>query len=431
MNLIGAARRLIALESTPEAGNAEAALYAATLCREAGLHVEEQREFHRGLEQINVIARPTGGRPARELMLQTHLDTASAGHFGHWTKTLCNPFAATSYGDELFGLGTASGKLDFLAKLEALAAIKQNQFTTPPVLVGTFGAGTGMAGAIKLLRRKKVSATAALIGAPTQNRIAVAGAGRADVEITIPFSREEAEYRRAHDALESSSTQSRIFSGPQFAGQNAIQTLLDHLAQLPDGVVIMDLHGGVEGGGLPAGAILEIDLVSALNDPILPKLVRVRDGLMALGRELGNRGAVHLSTARASESDITLTGHCRLGPSLTDETLGPELKKLETLVRGLGATLRVRDYRPGFLAPSASVLLQAAQVRLRNLGGDANVIQSAFETEANVFCRLGVECLVFGPGESAGPASANESVRISEVKVAAEFYRGVIERFCV
>jgi succinyl-diaminopimelate desuccinylase len=53
-------------------------------------------------------------------------------------------------------------------------------------------------------------------------------------------------------------------------------------------------------------------------------------------------------------------------------------------------------------------------------------------TEANVFSRLGVKCLVWGPGQSVGNSHApNESIKISDLKLATEFYRRVIERYCL
>jgi len=158
---------MIGLESTPGHGNLAAAEFAGKLCEEAGLFVDYQRESVEGAEQCNVIARPQAQTPPREILFQTHLDTGEPGHFGHWTKTQANPFNASIYNDLIYGLGTADVKLDFLCKLEAMKEFVGKPLKTPFVLVGTFGAQNGMAGAIKLIRRKKLNAVSAFIGEPT------------------------------------------------------------------------------------------------------------------------------------------------------------------------------------------------------------------------------------------------------------------------
>ncbi len=81
MSLLEDCRRLVAIDSTPSHGNLAAAEFAGDLCVAAGLHVEHQRETVEGVEQCNVIARPQAGRPEREVLFQTHLDTVEAGHF--------------------------------------------------------------------------------------------------------------------------------------------------------------------------------------------------------------------------------------------------------------------------------------------------------------------------------------------------------------
>ena len=136
-------------------GCSEIAHYAAELCQKYGLHVEIQQETFNGLDQANVIARPMAQRPEAEFLMQTHLDTSDPGSYALWTKTGCNPFNASIYQDTLYGLGAANAKLDFLCKLKAIVGLGDQSWRLPFVLVGTFGEENGMAGAIKLIRKKK------------------------------------------------------------------------------------------------------------------------------------------------------------------------------------------------------------------------------------------------------------------------------------
>ena len=148
MNLIEACRQVIGLDSTPSQGTREVGEFFAALCKDAGLNVELDHESLSGVEQVNLIARPGSAPQPNELMLQTPMDTVEPGHFAAWTKTQSNPFAASIYGDELFGLGAAHAKLDFLCKLEAIRSLKGKKLRLPFVLVGTYGAQYGMSGAV-------------------------------------------------------------------------------------------------------------------------------------------------------------------------------------------------------------------------------------------------------------------------------------------
>lgn len=447
MNFLDQCRHLVGLDSTPSHGNLAAAEFVGKLCEEAGLHVEYQRESVGGVDQCNVIARPSATRPAREFLLQTHLDTVEAGHFSLWTKTQANPFNASIYNDVMFGLGTADTKLDFLCKLEAVKDLKNRDFKTPFVLAATFGAQDGMSGAIRLIRKKKVNAVRALVGEPTEMKLVTAGAGMAVVDVSIPFSEEERAYRRDHDLQESSSTQSKMFSGKAAhssapdLGQNAIMKMMEYLAQLPEGVAVMDLSGGINHNSVPAQAILEIDTVAGFKDPILPKISRIYSGLLELERDLkGFRESgfepehptMNIGMIRTNEAEVRMTGSCRLPPTVTDAIYEGWMKKLAVAVQEVGATFRVKDYRKGFSIDESSEFVSGTQQILAKIGLSPKTARVAMSCEANVFIRLGVECLVWGPGQSVGNSHApNESIKIKDLRMATEFYRAIVERFCL
>jgi len=432
-------RRLIGLESTPGHGNLAAAEFVGRLCEEAGLHVDYQRENVDGAEQCNVIARPTAETPAKEILFQTHLDTGAAGHFGHWTKTQANPFNASIYNDVIYGLGTADVKLDFLCKLEAMKQFINKPLKMPFVLVGTFGAHNGMNGAIKLIRRKKLNAVKAFVGEPTDMKLVVAGKGLAVVEIAIPFSSEERAYRVNHDSMESSSSQSRIFSGK--GGENAIMKMFAYLAQLPDGIALMDLDGGTSHSSLPLNAMLEIDMVAAFKDPIVPKISKIFSSLQTLEEDLKqfrDEGfdppypTANFGKIRTSETEVRMTGCCRIPPSITDSVYEGWMTKLEQAVKEGGATFRVTDYRKGFITDAQSEFVKTTQEILAKMNLEATPRKITGVTEASVLSRLGIECLVWGPGQSVGNSHApNESIKLSDLKLASEFYQRVIERFCL
>lgn len=108
------------------------------------------------------------------------------------------------------------------------------------------------------------------------------------------------------------------------------------------------------------------------------------------------------------------------------------MKKLETAVQAVGATFRVRDYRKGFQSDSESEFACSTQAILKELGLDSKPQKITVATEASVLSRLGIECLVWGPGQSVGNSLApNESIKISDLTTAIRFYGRCVERFCL
>ncbi len=447
MNFLESCRHLLGLESTPGNGNLSTAKFIAQIGQELGFHVDLQTETWEGIEQANVLLRPRAGLPKAEFLLQTHLDTVEAGHFGQWSKTQANPFNATIIEDEIFGLGSADVKLDLLCKIEAARNYLNSAMRLPFVIVGTFGAQSGMAGAIKLIRRKKLNAKMALVGEPTEMKLATAGMGLAIVEIAIPFSSEEVEYRMDHNQLESTSSQSKIFSGKAAhssqpdLGENAIVKMLEYLTQLPDGIAVLDLDGGVNYNSVPSRAMLEIDMVGGFKDPIMPRLSHIFNGLNQLNKKLEGfteegfqppHPTMNLGMIRTTANEVVATGSCRLPPSVPDKTYEAWMEQLSQTVREVGATFRIRDYRRGFISDPESPFVKATQEVLSENGLESGLNKISMATEANVFHRLGVECLVWGPGKSVGNSHApNEKIGIKDLRTAIGVYQRMIERLCL
>ena len=127
-----------------------------------------------------------------------------------------------------------------------------------------------------------------------------------------------------------------------------------------------------------------------------------------------------------------MSGCCRLPPSVNDAVYEDWMKKLGQAVQAVGATFRVTDYRKGFTANATSDFVRATQGILVEMGRPSDLHKITATTEASVLSRLGIECLVWGPGQSVGNSHGpNESIKISDLKTASEFYKRAIERFCL
>lgn len=447
MDFIEACRQFISIDSTPTHGNKDLARWAAAFCRQKGLVVEEQEEIVGDLEQLNVIARPTQDRPAAEFLLQNHLDTVDPGPFSLWTHTGSNPFDAHIIDGKIHGLGAADVKLDFLCKLWALASFGQRQWKLHPVLVGTFGEETGMQGALKLIRKNKVAAKMALIGEPSDLQLITAAKGFASVEIRIPFSDEEVTYRQEHNLRESTSTQSKLFRGKAahsstpHLGESAIIKMLEYLMMLPDSVNVMEIDGGINFNTVPSNSFLEIDIDSFVKDPISRKIANIYRAIKVMELEFlsykdndfhPSTPTLNIGLIRTNEDDIQISGTCRIPPVITHEVYEKWMDELRIVCEKNGATFRVNDYKKPYRTEMNSILVKGCLDELRNLGLSDKPITQSSTNEASIFSRIGVECVCFGPGKRENNVhTPQEHVAIADLEKAVEFYKRIIERFCL
>lgn len=448
MDFIEACRKLIAIDSTPTHGNKEVAEFAAKLCQDRGLHVELQKDFIGDTEHANVIARPSSDRPSVELLLQTHLDTVDPGPFALWTQTECNPFDATIIDGKIYGLGAADVKLDFLCKLEAIASFGPNAaWKLPPVLVGTYGEELGMQGALRLIRKNKIAAKMALIGEPSDLKLINAAKGFASVEVRIPFDPEEIAYRQEHNLKESTSTQSKLFIGKPahsstpHLGESAIAKMLTYLEQLPDSVTLMEIDGGVNYNSVPSHALLEIDIVSNSTKPVVVKLVKIFEAAKALEKEFMNHldkdffpaePTLNIGLIRTYEDHVLVAGSCRVPPVITNEIYEGWMDQLRQVCDSIGCQFRVTDYKKPFRTNEGSMLVKGCRDELRAMGLADNLATQPSTNESSIFSRTGIECLCFGPGKREGNVHTPfEHVLVDDLHKAVEFYKRVIERFCL
>jgi succinyl-diaminopimelate desuccinylase len=450
LDFIERCRRFISIESTPSHGNLEIAEYAAKLCEERGLAVEQQEDFVGDIPHVNVIARPQSQsiRPPSELLLQAHLDTVDPGPFPLWTHTDCNPFGATIMDGKIYGLGTADVKLDFLCKLEAISAFpKEQTWKLPPVLVGTYGEELGMQGALRLIRKNKISAKMALIGEPSDLRLVNAAKGFASVEIRIPFSPQEIAYRQEHNLKESTLSQSKLFVGKSahsstpHLGDSAVIKMLEHLMQLPESVSLMDIDGGISHNSVPSHALLEIDVVSNTKKPIVGKIARIYTAIKNLqGEFLKHKDdsfvpaepTLNIGLIKTYEDHVLISGSCRIPPSITQAIYESWMAKLGEICAESDSQFRVTDYKKPFRTNQDSQFIQGCQAELLALGLSADLKSQPSTNEASIFSRTGIDCLCFGPGRRENNAhTPSEHVNITDLHKATEFYKRVIERFCI
>jgi acetylornithine deacetylase/succinyl-diaminopimelate desuccinylase-like protein len=448
-NWINSCRKLIALDSSPTSSTVEVVAYVEQLALEAGFDVEVMHEIQNGVTQANIIIRPEKFVPGdSEFLLQAHLDTVDPGNFSLWKKNGFNPFDATIVDGKIYGLGAAEVKLDFLCKLSALSALKGRKFgALKPVLVGTFGEETGMQGALKLIRKNKINAKFALIGETSDMHLIHSSKGFAVVEIRVPISMEEQEYKTKRSELESTSTQTKIFSGqaahsstPQL-GDNAIKKMLDYLAKMPENMVLIDADGGTRFNMIPSQAMVEIDLAAHIKNTTLQKVNRIYQALLEVENDMTQvldrefepqHSTLSIGIVRTHPDSVLIGGSCRILPNVSQEQYEKWMLKIQKVCEECGAQFRITDYKRPFRTSESSILVKTAQNILQKMNLDSKCRTLASTNEASLFSRVHIECLCIGAGVREGNVhTAEEHVKIEDLEKATLFYQQMVERFCL
>ncbi|MNL62438.1 succinyl-diaminopimelate desuccinylase [compost metagenome] len=108
------------------------------------------------------------------------------------------------------------------------------------------------------------------------------------------------------------------------------------------------------------------------------------------------------------------------------------MDRLRQACEANGAVFRVNDYKKPFRTEATSILAKGCLDELRNMGLSDKPISQSSTNEASIFSRIGIECVCFGPGKREGNMhTPRENVAIADLEKAVEFYKKVIERFCI
>ncbi|MEQ1722442.1 MAG: M20/M25/M40 family metallo-hydrolase [Pseudobdellovibrio sp.] len=449
MNFVDTCRKLISLDSSPTSSTVELVDYLAKLATDAGLNVEIIHEIQNGITQANIIVRTEKFTPGNnEFLLQTHLDTVDPGNFSLWKNNDFNPYDAVIEDGKIFGLGAAEVKLDFLCKLNALKNLKDKKFNSlKPVLIGTFGEETGMQGALKLIRKNKINAKYALIGEASDLKIIQAAKGFAVVEIRIPITEHERKYKISRDQAESATTQTKLFSGKSahsstpHLGDNAVQKMLEFLQKMPENIVLVEADGGTRFNMIPSQSMVELEMVSHIEDLSLVKLNKIYRILQEVENDMKqfqdaefepNFSTLSVGIIRTSEDSLMLGGSCRILPNITQEKYETWMNKIQKVCEECGAGFRITDYKRPFRTNDNSVLIRTAQSILESMNLDSKCKTLASTNEASLFTRLNIECICIGAGVREGNVhTPTEHVKIEDLEKATHFYEQMVERFCI
>ena len=445
MEFVEACKELIGIDSSPSNGTGDASRFIEELGKNLGFNVVLEEEIQKGINEANVVC--FSGEPEKRvhLMLQTHLDTYNPGSFALWKKTGKNPYHATIHNNNIYGLGVADSKLDFLCKLYAAKNFLGKKPKKSFAVAGTYGEEYNMNGSIRLIRNT-LQADRVLVSEPTNFALVTAGKGLANIEITIPFSPNEMQAKSDHDSSEGQSAQCKIFRGiaahssQPHKGENAIEKMFAFFKQMPDQLLVLEIDGGTNYNSIPVHSLVEFDTFSVDGPTVNQKIIMIYDKVMELKKQFETIKdenfdppftTFNIGMVRTYSDHLKIMGCVRWPVGVEESVYMAWMDELKHVCQSVGAVFRVRDYKKPFSEDRATEFVRKCHSAIQSEVPSSKLATQPVTNEANVFHKLGLETLVFGPGIREGNSQTpNEFVSIDNLHKAIRIYQKIIENIC-
>ena len=405
-------------------------------------------------EQVNLIA-VKGLGPTPPILLNSHLDTVPPGDARLWTACEGDPFRPALRDGDLYGLGAADAKLDWLCKALALRRWNGRRFSRGVIFVGTFGEESGLRGARALLARLPQHPTAAWVGEPTELRPVTRHKGLLVVRVTACATQASADGPKP--ATRIIVLGRAAHSSTPDHGENAILGALDLARRL--GLHILAARGGDAVNKVPARCEIDVATRASMSAqpfetvvvpgpaaPLAESLVHfLFDLASAQQRILALADVVDQSfsppgltsnfgrlSAEGRRVEAMLDFRCL--PGVPSRLIVEALERFADEQRRrhpLEIRIDVERDNPPLHTPEDAAVVRASLTALAALGRPLDLGTKAGCTEAGVYAAAGIPSVVFGPGRAPGNIHApNEHVPVAELEEAIEFYDTIVAEHC-
>jgi acetylornithine deacetylase len=369
--------RLVACDTSGSRGTVELVDLVSDYLDRPGIH--HARQATADAARVNLVARcgRTSERRGDGLVLAAHADVVPAGE--GWRTP---PFELTERDGSLFGRGAADMKGFLALALNAFLRRAERELAAPLVLIVTCDEELGALGARALAERWSPPVDlprACLVGEPTR---------------LVP-----ARAHKGHLRLRLTAAGASAHSGFAGSGINAIEGLARAIVALGELAETLAAE-------TPPGAEL------------FPEAPYVT---LNVGRIEGGT-AINVVPARAVAEVGVRTFAATDTPSLVERiaaALGQDRRGVRLTIETIGET-------PALMLGEASPILRVAC----ELTGHERARGVPFGTDAGWLSRLGLDCLVCGPGDIEVAHKPDEHIAIAELARGHEFVEGLIERFC-
>jgi acetylornithine deacetylase/succinyl-diaminopimelate desuccinylase-like protein len=492
-NFQKACEEILGIRSVSTEGTEAIANHVSAIMQDRGLKTVVQQAAHsidgvskRQFNVIGILGDPLVDRKTRKgLLLLTHLDTASPGAHEAWNECGGNPFDVRVRDGEIFGLGAASGKLDFLCRVRAIEKFRERKLRQPVYLVATSGAELGMFGARYLLKSLALNPVSAVVTEPTGLKLGVAHKSSSVYRVQLRYPMIERDPRGFNRPVSLRSFGRAALGAFPHLGMNAIEQAIGFLRAASDAgfeIRFTQIHGGalamtqvpdrasvdffltahqledfkrffrenvgdhgkkplfeLEAGGHSATG------VRFLPDAVFTSVLEILDFFKRFGLEIqSDRNAdfdppystVSLAGVQQSAAGMDLFFDVRWLPDFpaadVEKVIHAGIRRLAERYPGLNVTVHRERAIGAMQINLSSQWLRDCEASLRSAGLDVAMMKGAAATEAALCQEAGFDALFFGPGLGGGNTHGpNERVSLDQLEKAVLFYEKLIERVCL
>jgi len=466
-NLLLEAKELIAINSTPDYGTQEISELIVKILQGMGATIKIQRYEINGIQNQNILAK-FGPDFDGGLLLSSSIETVDPGDPYNWKITDYDPFNLVVKGDNIYGLGTSSGKLDWLCMVEAARSISNRKFKKPFYILATSGEHYGLVGAKIFTESKIAKPQFGIAGGPTGLKLAYSSKGYIGFRFILrdTIGREPKAGKSLFRLVINGKP---AHSSVPSMGDNAIEKAFGVISdgnRIGDNIDIVSIYGGDQINKVPDRCT--IDILGSLDtaDRLSKKNIQIEQITRIIaGSSLNNilDAVLYIyNSFKKTVSSLTPKTNSNFDPPEIvynfgiihmisdklligfDVRLLPEndhnilLKWLETTMEeinkrysGVECEAELEFNAQPMMVNRGSDIITLSMNALRDINEEPVLTTSPFLSEALIYNQAGIESIIFGSGTlQGGVYQPDESNSIARLNKSIEFYRTIIQKFC-
>lgn len=467
-NFLLEAKELISINSTPDYGTSEITELLHKILQGMGATIKEQKFDIHGIQNHNVLAK-FGPDFDGGLLLSSSIETVEPGDPYLWKITDYDPYNMVIKDDNIYGIGTSSGKLDWLCMVEAARSISNKKFKKPFYILATSGEHYGLVGAKLFTESQIVRPRFGIVGGPTRLRINYSAKGYIGFKFTLrdTVSREPKAGKNLFRLMVNGRP---AHSSVPSLGENAIEKALNLIAEndkISENIDVVSIYGGDYVNKVPDRCSIDIlgsqetakrlsqkDIQieqitriitsSSLNN-LLNATLYIYNSFKKVVKELTpqsnpdfdppeivfNLGIIHMISDK-----LVIGFDIRLLPENDHNILIRWLENIVTDIEkrfnGIECDAELEFNAQPMMVNRTSEIITLSMNALRDINEEPVLSTAPFLSEALIYNQAGIESIIFGSGSlEGGLYNPDENNSLNRISKAIEFYRAIIMKFCL
>jgi len=466
-NLLIEAKELIATNSTPDYGTQEITELLVKILQGMGATIKIQSFEINGIQNHNVFAK-FGPDFEGGLLLSSSIETVDPGDPYNWKITDYDPFNLVVRGDNVYGLGSSSGKLDWLCMVEAARSISNRKFKKPFYILATSGEHYGLVGAKVFAESKIARPQFGIVGGPTNLKLAYSSKGYVGFKFILK-DKVNREPKAGKSLFRLVVTGKPAHSSVPSLGENAIEKALRIISdgnRINENIDVVSIYGGDQINKVPDRCIIDIlgslDTAERLSKQEIQveQITRIiagsslnnllnailfiynsfRNVVSSLKPQINpgfdppeivyNLGIIHMVSNR-----LIVGFDLRLLPdndhTIITEWLEKTMEEINHHYSELECDAELEFNAPPMMVNRSSEIITLSMNSLRDINEEPQLTTSPFLSEALIYNQAGIESIIFGSGTlKGGIYQPDEYNSITRLNKSIEFYRTIIQKFC-